>query len=175
MEESRGRRISRQNDGSLIFGGIGAKESLWTFFSALFYLRFAKFFLEMVSNFTSKARKVFNPPAIRISCTSGSNRAGTLMVRLYRSRDEILVDLLRVISEGVKKTHIMQRANLNPLMFKKYFPVLLENGLVAQKVGPDGDSTYALSDEGREFLRMLVILLKKLSKEPKAEPACLLR
>jgi len=97
------------------------------------------------------------------------------MVRLYRSRGEILVDLLRVTSEGVKKTHIMQRANLNPLMFKKYFPVLLENGLVARKVGPDGDSTYVLSDEGREFLRMSMVLLKKLDKKVKAEPACLLR
>ncbi|NIO38551.1 hypothetical protein GTO27_12770 [Candidatus Bathyarchaeota archaeon] len=76
------------------------------------------------------------------------------MVRSYRSRDDIVVDILAAISSGAKKTHVMQRANLNPMMFRKYFPTLLENGLVVKKDDPDGGFLYGLSGEGRELLKM---------------------
>lgn len=97
------------------------------------------------------------------------------MARLYRSKEEIIVDILRAASDGAKKTHIMQRANLNPLMFRKYFPVLLENRLIVEADGYDGDSIYRVSDDGRDFLRMSHSLRKKLDKKARDESPYLLR
>lgn len=87
------------------------------------------------------------------------------MVRSYRSRDDIIVDILKVASDGAKKTHIMQRANLNPLMFRKYFPVLLRNGLVVEGDDPDGGSLYRLSVEGKALLKMYEALHAKFREK----------
>lgn len=87
------------------------------------------------------------------------------MVRSYRSRDDIVADILRAAYGGAKKTHIMQRANLNPLMFKKYFPVLLTNGLVVKGDDPDGGSVYRLSAEGKALLKMYRALRAKFRNE----------
>ena len=96
------------------------------------------------------------------------------MVRSYRSRDEIIVDILKAASVGAKKTHIMQRANLNPSMFKKYFPVLLKNKLIVDDNDPDGGSIYALTDKGKEVLKMYRTLRAKFRKEIEREPIQLL-
>jgi predicted transcriptional regulator len=87
------------------------------------------------------------------------------MVRSYRSRDDIIVDILKATSGGAKKTHIMQRANLNPLMFKKYFPVLLRNGWVVVDGDPDGGSLYRVSDDGKALLKMFRALRAKFRKD----------
>ena len=96
------------------------------------------------------------------------------MVRSYRSRDEIIVDILKAASVGAKKTHIMQRANLNPLMLKKYFPVLLNNDLIVEGEDPDGGSMYGLSDEGRTLLNMYRALRAKFRKENDGKPTQIL-
>jgi len=83
------------------------------------------------------------------------------MVRSYRSRDDIVADILRAAYGGAKKTHIMQRANLNPLMFKKYFPILLTNGLVVKGDDPEGGSVYRLSAEGKALLKTYKTLRSK--------------
>lgn len=87
------------------------------------------------------------------------------MVRSYRSRDDIIMDILNAASGGAKKTHIMQRANLNPLMFKKYFPVLLRNGWVVEDGDPDGGSLYKVSAEGRALLKMYRAFRAKFRKD----------
>ena len=87
------------------------------------------------------------------------------MVRSYRSRDDIIVDILKAASGGAKKTHIMQRANLNPSMFKKYFPMLIRNGLIVEKNDPDGGSVYRLSDEGKALLNMYRALRARFRKK----------
>lgn len=92
------------------------------------------------------------------------------MVRAYRSRDEIIVDILKSASVGAKKTHIMQRANLNPTMFKKYFPILLRNSLIVEEEDPDGGSMYGLTDEGRTLLNMYRALRAKFRKENDGKP-----
>ena len=92
------------------------------------------------------------------------------MVRSYRSRGEIIEDILKAASVGAKKTRIMQRANLNPWMFKKYFPVLLKNGLIVDDDDPDGGSMYALTDKGKEVLKMYRVLRAKFRKENDGKP-----
>lgn len=94
---------------------------------------------------------------------------------MYRSIDEIVIDILKAASDGAKKTHIMQRANRNPLMFKKYFPLLMENALIVEKADPDGGSIYMLSDEGREFLKKYMSLQTMFTKMAKEEPPHVLR
>jgi len=96
------------------------------------------------------------------------------MVRAYRSRDEIIVDILKAASVGARKTHIMQRANLNPLMLHKYFPVLLGNGLIVVDDDPDGGSMYALTDKGKQVLKMYRILRAKFRKDNDVEPVPIL-
>jgi predicted transcriptional regulator len=76
------------------------------------------------------------------------------VVRSYRSRDDIVIDILTATTKVVKKTHIMQRANLNPMMFRKYFPKLVENGLIFKKNDPNGGFLYGLSSDGKELLKM---------------------
>jgi predicted transcriptional regulator len=87
------------------------------------------------------------------------------MVRSYRSRDDIIADILNAASGGAKKTHIMQRANLNPLMFRKYFPVLLRNGFLVVDGDPDGGSLYRLSGDGKALLKMFRALRAKFRKD----------
>lgn len=88
------------------------------------------------------------------------------MVRSYRSRDDIIVDILEAAVNRVKKTHIMQRANLNPLMFRKYFPTLLRNGWIVEQDDPDGGSLYGLSADGKVLLKMYRVLRAKFRKKP---------
>jgi predicted transcriptional regulator len=80
------------------------------------------------------------------------------------------MDILEASSGGTKKTHIMQRANLNPLMFKKYFPVLLRNGLVVEDGDPDGGSLYRVSAEGKALLKMFKAFRAKLRNEADWNP-----
>jgi predicted transcriptional regulator len=87
------------------------------------------------------------------------------VARSYRSRDDIVVDILEAASGGAKKTHIMQRANLNPVMFKKYFPMLLRNGFLVVDGDPDGGSLYRLSGDGRALLKMFRALWAKFRKK----------
>jgi predicted transcriptional regulator len=87
------------------------------------------------------------------------------VARSYRSRDDIVVDILEAASGGAKKTHIMQRANLNPVMFKKYFPMLLRNGFLVVDGDPDGGSLYRLSGDGRALLKMFRALRAKFRKD----------
>lgn len=92
------------------------------------------------------------------------------MVRHYRSRDEIVVEILKAASGGSKKTHIMQKANLNRAMFNKYFPMLLRNGLIVEDDDPDGGSLYWLTDEGKEMLKAYRAFRARFKKKVKKEP-----
>jgi len=59
------------------------------------------------------------------------------------------------LGKGAKKTHIMYRANLNFVSFNKYFPALLEGGLIVELDDPDGGSLYITSEKGKALLRLL--------------------
>jgi predicted transcriptional regulator len=87
------------------------------------------------------------------------------MVRSYRSRDEIVVEILKATTRRSRKTHIMQKANLNPLMFEKYFPMLLRNGYIVKEDGPESGSLYRLSDEGKVMLKMYRALHQRFDKK----------
>jgi predicted transcriptional regulator len=67
----------------------------------------------------------------------------------YRSRLEIIADVLGVVREGAKKTQVMYQANLSYRLLTRYLKDVLDMGLVRME---DGD-TYELTKKGCDFLR----------------------
>ena len=69
---------------------------------------------------------------------------------------EVVADILTEALNGAKKTRIMYRANLNFLRFKKYFSVLLDEGLIAMVNNPgSGGVVYKTTEKGRALLEAL--------------------
>jgi predicted transcriptional regulator len=66
----------------------------------------------------------------------------------YRSRLQIIADVLSVVSGGAKKTRIMYQANLSYKLLTRYLGDVLEAGLVRG----GNDDCYELTQKGREFL-----------------------
>lgn len=67
----------------------------------------------------------------------------------YRGRLDIIADILKVVSQNPKKTHIMYQANLSYKVLKKYLRKMNEASLinfVCEK------QCYALTVKGRDFL-----------------------
>ncbi len=79
-----------------------------------------------------------------------------------RSRWEIILDVLRVISqeeresEGKeKKTRVMQRAYLDWWNFQRYSHFLIEQGFVEKSKSPGEGISYDLTEKGRALLESL--------------------
>jgi len=68
-----------------------------------------------------------------------------------RGKIEIMADVLALSTSGIKKTHIMYRANLSYEQILYYLNQLLGKGLIAQDVS-DGALVYRTTEKGREFL-----------------------
>ena len=66
----------------------------------------------------------------------------------YRSRLEIIADVLGVVSDGARKTQIMYQANLSYRLLTRYLRDVLDMGLVRMT----DESTYALTRKGADFL-----------------------
>lgn len=66
----------------------------------------------------------------------------------YRSRLEIVADVLGVVSGGAKKTKIMYQANLSYSLLIRYLKDVIDMGLVKMKDG----NTYGLTEKGFDFL-----------------------
>ena len=60
-------------------------------------------------------------------------------------------DILALATSGIKKTHIMYRANLSYEQVHLYLGELIEKRLVVQHVSQDG-IVYRTTEKGREFL-----------------------
>jgi len=68
----------------------------------------------------------------------------------YRSRLDIIADILRVVSkEGAKKTQIMYQANLSYKLLNKYLAEVAEAGLVRLQ---REERIYVITSKGIEFL-----------------------
>ncbi|OLC23851.1 MAG: hypothetical protein AUJ08_04830 [Thaumarchaeota archaeon 13_1_40CM_3_50_5] len=68
-----------------------------------------------------------------------------------RGKIEIMADVLSLSTAGIKKTHIMYRANLSYEQILHYLNQLLGKGLIAQDVA-DSALVYRTTEKGREFL-----------------------
>jgi predicted transcriptional regulator len=84
-----------------------------------------------------------------------------------RGKIQIMGDVLALATSGIKKTHIMYRANLSYEQVHLYLSELIGRRLIAQDVSPDG-VVYRTSDKGREFL-LYYNRLTEFLEEPKNE------
>ena len=78
----------------------------------------------------------------------------------YRDRRTIIADILKAITKskrGVRKTQIIQSANLNCSLLNKYLDLLFQNGFILV----DG-RVYKLTQRGMEFLENIEIETMKM-------------
>ena len=68
-----------------------------------------------------------------------------------RGKIEIMADVLNLSTVGIKKTHIMYKANLSYEQILYYLNELLAKGLLEQGV-EEGSPVYRTTERGREFL-----------------------
>lgn len=66
----------------------------------------------------------------------------------YRNRLEIIADMLSVVRDGAKKTHIMYQANLSFKLLRQYLAEVLDAGLV----NVDNGNYYRITRRGQNFL-----------------------
>ena len=66
----------------------------------------------------------------------------------YRGRLQIIANILSVIRDGAKKTHVMYQANLSYRLLSRYLTEVLDAGLVSFEKG----ESYVLTARGKEFL-----------------------
>ena len=90
-----------------------------------------------------------------------------------RGRIEIMADILSLSTAGMRKTHIMYRANLSYEQILNYLSELLNKALMVEDV--DGThTTYRTTEKGREFLHCFSRLRELASEEPANPPLELL-
>lgn len=68
----------------------------------------------------------------------------------YRSRTDIVSQILEAASGGTTKTKIMYKAYLSYAQLKEYISVLVENGLLEFE---KGNQSYKTTPKGQLFLK----------------------
>ena len=68
----------------------------------------------------------------------------------YRSRTDIISQVLQAANGGTTKTKIMYSAYLSYAQLKEYLSVLLENGLIEYQ---QGEQKYKTTAKGLQFLK----------------------
>jgi predicted transcriptional regulator len=86
-----------------------------------------------------------------------------------RGKIQIMGDVLALGTSGIRKTHIMYKANLSYEQVHLYLGELIGKRLIAQNVSPDG-VIYRTTEKGREFLLYYTRLVEFLEEEEKQEP-----
>ncbi|HEV8404958.1 MAG TPA: winged helix-turn-helix domain-containing protein [Nitrososphaera sp.] len=69
-----------------------------------------------------------------------------------RSKLDIIYDILVSATSGVKKTHIMSRANLSSEQMNFYFSTLLHHSLLDAEKDPENNLIYRTTQKGIRFL-----------------------
>jgi predicted transcriptional regulator len=69
----------------------------------------------------------------------------------YRSRTEIVSNILDAANGGASKSKIMYKAFLSYTQLKEYLSLLIENNLLESK---EGTKVYKTTEKGLNFLKM---------------------
>jgi predicted transcriptional regulator len=85
-----------------------------------------------------------------------------------RGKIQIMGDVLALGTSGIRKTHIMYRANLSYEQVHLYLGELIEKRLIAQDVSPDG-VIYRTTEKGREFLLYYTRVVELLEEKQESE------
>jgi predicted transcriptional regulator len=87
-----------------------------------------------------------------------------------RGKIQIMGDVLALGTSGIKKTHIMYRANLSYEQVHLYLGELIGKRLITQDVSSSDGVVYRTTEKGREFLLHYTRLVEFLEEEePKVE------
>ncbi|SRR5579884_1787200 len=70
-----------------------------------------------------------------------------------RSKLDIIYDILSSSSAGIKKTHIMSRANLSTEQMNFYFNTLISHSLLDIAKDSDNNLIYRTTQKGAKFLQ----------------------
>jgi predicted transcriptional regulator len=87
-----------------------------------------------------------------------------------RGKIQIMGDVLALGTSGIKKTHIMYRANLSYEQVHLYLGDLIGKRLIIQDVSSSDGVVYRTTEKGREFLLHYTRLVEFLEEEAKQEP-----
>ena len=68
----------------------------------------------------------------------------------YRSRTDIVSQILEAANGGATKTKIMYKAYLSYAQLKEYLSILMENGLLEYE---EGELKYKTTEKGLRFMR----------------------
>ena len=81
--------------------------------------------------------------------------------RANRGYMEIIYSILEASMDGVLKTHIMFKCNLNSRQLQIYVQFLVDKGLLArQRVPPSPKVEYKTTEQGRKYLQAYDTLLE---------------
>ena len=69
----------------------------------------------------------------------------------YRSRTEIVCNILEAANGGISKTKIMYTAFLSYAQLKEYISILVDNNLIEYN---DGTQTFKTTEKGLNYLKM---------------------
>lgn len=75
-----------------------------------------------------------------------------MMKNNYRTRIDILANVLHIASEGARKTRLMYDGNLNNSRLQSCLNELLRRDLIQANKGEDGRVLYTTTSKGIEFL-----------------------
>jgi predicted transcriptional regulator len=84
-----------------------------------------------------------------------------------RGKIQIMGDVLELATSGIKKTHIMYRANLSYEQVHLYLGELIARSLIVQDVSSPDGVVYRTTEKGREFLLYYTRLTEFLEEEEK--------
>ena len=88
-----------------------------------------------------------------------------------RGKIQIMGDVLALATSGIKKTHIMYRANLSYEQVHLYLGDLIGKRLIVQDVSSEDGVVYRTTEKGREFLLHYTRLVEFLvEEEAKQDP-----
>lgn len=80
-----------------------------------------------------------------------------------RGKIQIMADIVDLCKAGIRKTHIMYKANLSYEQINRYLYELLEKELIIQNLD-DGVLTYRATEKGRSFLQYYNLMLSILDE-----------
>ena len=87
-----------------------------------------------------------------------------------RGKIQIMGDVLALATSGIKKTHIMYRANLSYEQVQLYLGELIGKSLITQDMSSPDGVVYRTTEKGREFLLYYTRLVEFLEEEKEEEP-----
>ncbi|MBS7615199.1 hypothetical protein KEJ18_05660 [Candidatus Bathyarchaeota archaeon] len=68
----------------------------------------------------------------------------------------IIAEILRIAKKGVKKTHLVYKANLNHALLEKYLEKLEKQGLISRNT--ESERKIQTTERGRQFVEKFLNL-----------------